>query len=99
MIINGKSPERVNISSEEILSIIQLVSVIQEKDGIMRDRKYKLSAPQGVRSRTRDHSIMFKVHNCVLATRLVSGILKTFQWIGREGEWKVRNLLEFRLVK
>ena len=81
MIMNGKSPEPVNLGSEEIVSINQLVSMTEEIAGIKIDRKYNLNAPQGVRGRTSDNAMMREIYEWEPRTPLISGLAKTYQWI------------------
>jgi nucleoside-diphosphate-sugar epimerase len=81
MIMNGKSPEPVNLGSEEMVSINQLVSVTEEIAGIKLNRKYDLNAPQGVRGRTSDNAMMREVYDWEPTTSLASGLAKTYQWI------------------
>jgi nucleoside-diphosphate-sugar epimerase len=81
MIMNGKSSEPVNLGSEEMVSINQLVSVTEEIAGIKLNRKYDLNAPQGVRGRTSDNAMMREVYDWEPTTSLASGLAKTYQWI------------------
>ena len=81
MIMNGRSSEPVNLGSEEMVSINQLVSATEEIAGIKLNRKYDLSAPQGVRGRTSDNEMMREVYDWEPTTPLASGLAKTYQWI------------------
>ena len=81
MIMNGRSSEPVNLGSEEMVSINQLVSATEEIAGIKLNRKYDLSAPQGVRGRTSDNEMMREVYDWEPTTSLASGLAKTYQWI------------------
>ena len=81
MIMNDKSSEPVNLGSEEMVSINQLVSITEEIAGIKVDRKYNLNAPQGVRGRTSDNAMMREVYDWEPTIPLASGLAKTYQWI------------------
>ena len=81
MIMNGTSPEPVNLGSEEMVSINQLVSITEEIAGIKIGRKYNLEAPQGVRGRTSDNTMMRDIYNWEPTTSLLSGLTKTYEWI------------------
>ena len=48
--------EPINIGSDELVSINQLVSIIEEIAGVKLKRKYKLDAPKGVRGRNSDNA-------------------------------------------
>jgi GDP-D-mannose 3',5'-epimerase len=84
MIMNGKSSEPVNLGSEEMVSINQLVSITEEIAGIKVDRRYNLSAPQGVRGRTSDNTMMREIYDWEPTTSLLSGLTKTFEWVYNE---------------
>ena len=81
MIMNGKSPEPVNLGSEEMVSINQLVSITEEITGIKVGRRYNLNAPQGVRGRTSDNAMMREIYDWEPRTPLITGLAKTYQWI------------------
>ena len=81
MIMNNESSEPVNLGSEEMVSINQLVSITEEIAEIKVNRRYNLNAPQGVRGRTSDNTMMRQIHNWEPSTSLLSGLSKTFEWI------------------
>jgi GDP-D-mannose 3',5'-epimerase len=81
MIMNGKSSEPVNLGSEEMVTINQLVSMTEEIAGIKVDRRYNLNAPQGVRGRTSDNTMMREIYNWEPTTSLLSGLTKTYEWV------------------
>jgi GDP-D-mannose 3',5'-epimerase len=81
MIMNGKSSEPVNLGSEEMVSINELVSITEEIAGIKIERKYNLDAPQGVRGRNSDNTMMREIYNWEPTTSLLSGLAKTYEWI------------------
>jgi nucleoside-diphosphate-sugar epimerase len=76
--------EPLNIGSDELVSINQTVDVVESIAGVNLDRHYDLSAPQGVRGRNSDNSLILeKLHwapNCSLA----DGLAKTFTWIDEQ---------------
>ena len=84
MIMNGKSSEPVNLGSEEMVSINQLVSITEKIAGIKVDRRYNLSAPQGVRGRTSDNTMMREIYNWEPTMSLLSGLTKTYEWVYNE---------------
>ena len=81
LIMNGTSSEPVNLGSEEMVSINQLVSITEEIAGIKIERKYNLDAPQGVRGRTSDNTMMRELYNWEPTKSLLSGLAKTYEWI------------------
>src|SRR4051794_20641518 len=51
MILAGESAEPVNLGSSELVSINQLVDIVEDIAGVKLKRKYNLDAPRGVRGR------------------------------------------------
>lgn len=81
MIMNSQNTEPVNLGSEEMVTINQLVSLTEEIAGVALERKYNLSAPQGVRGRTSDNSMMRNIYNWEPTTSLLTGMTATYRWI------------------
>ena len=81
MIMNDKNSEPVNLGSEEMVSINQLVSITEEIAGVKVNRRYNLNAPQGVRGRTSDNTMMRELYNWEPTTSLLSGLSKTYEWV------------------
>jgi nucleoside-diphosphate-sugar epimerase len=81
MIMNNKSSDPVNLGSEEMVSINQLVSITEDIAGIKVERRYNLNAPQGVRGRTSDNTMMREIYNWEPTTSLLSGLTRTYEWI------------------
>jgi GDP-D-mannose 3',5'-epimerase len=71
----------LNIGSAEIVTINQLVSIIEEIAGIKLKRKYDLSAPQGVRGRASDNTLFRSLFGWEPSTPLKEGIESTYKWI------------------
>ena len=82
--MNDKSSEPVNLGSEEMVSINQLVSITEDIARIKVDRRYNLNAPQGVRGRTSDNTMMREIYNWEPTTSLLSGLTKTYEWVYNE---------------
>src|SRR5436309_8342032 len=55
LITLGDSPEPVNLGSSELVSINQLVDVVESIAGVTLERRYDLGAPKGVRGRNSDN--------------------------------------------
>lgn len=81
MIMKGQSSEPVNLGSEEMVTINQLVSLTESIAGITVERRYNLSAPQGVRGRTSDNTMMRDVYGWEPTTALLTGMTATYRWI------------------
>jgi nucleoside-diphosphate-sugar epimerase len=81
MITEGPYYDPVNLGSSELVSINQMVDIIEEIAGITVERRYKLDAPQGVRGRNSDNTIMRQRYGWEPSTPLREGLEKTYRWI------------------
>jgi nucleoside-diphosphate-sugar epimerase len=84
MIMNGDYVEPLNLGSSELVSINQLVDVVEAIAGIQLERSYNLSAPKGVNGRNSDNTLIREVYGWEPSTRLRDGMAKTFEWIRSE---------------
>jgi len=84
MIMDGESPEPVNLGSSELVSINQLVSIVEDIAGVRLERKHDLSAPQGVRGRNSDNTQMLDTYGWEPSVSLREGLEKTYAWINDE---------------
>ena len=81
MILNSDFAEPINLGSSELVSINQLVDIVEEIAGIKLKRNYNLSAPKGVNGRNSDNSLMQKEFGWEPSTRLRDGMERTYSWI------------------
>lgn len=81
MLAESSVIEPINIGSNELVSINQLVDIIEDIAGVKLKRMYNLNAPKGVNGRNSDNSMIKKLLNWEPDTRLRSGIEKTYRWI------------------
>jgi len=81
MILAGESPEPVNLGSDELVSINQLYSIVEEIAGIKCTRNYQLDAPQGVRGRNSDNTQILETYSWAPSTPLADGMAKTYAWV------------------
>jgi GDP-D-mannose 3',5'-epimerase len=73
--------EPLNLGSSELVSINQLVDIVSDIAGITVERNHDLSAPQGVRGRNSDNTLIQKVHGWEPSITLRDGLEKTYAWI------------------
>lgn len=78
---NGDCLEPLNLGSAEMVSINQLVSLVEEIAGVKLQRHYQLDAPKGVNGRSSDNTRIQEVFGWEPATRLREGMEKTYAWI------------------
>jgi GDP-D-mannose 3',5'-epimerase len=80
-IAHGESGEPVNLGSSELVSINQMVDILEDIAGITVKRNYKLDAPLGVRGRNSDNALIQEIYGWEPSTRLADGLAKTYRWI------------------
>lgn len=73
--------EPLNLGSSELVSINQLVSMVEEIAGIKLERRYDLSAPKGVRGRNSDNTKIQSLLGWQPSISLRSGMEKTYAWV------------------
>ena len=73
--------EPINLGSAEMVSINQLVDIVEDIAGIKLVRRYKLDAPKGVRGRSSDNSQIKKLLGWEPSVTLCEGLEKTYAWI------------------
>ena len=73
--------EPINLGSAEMVSINQLVDLVENIAGIKLSRNYKLDAPKGVRGRSSDNTLIRKLLNWEPSITLRDGLEKTYAWI------------------
>jgi GDP-D-mannose 3',5'-epimerase len=73
--------EPLNIGSSELVTINQLVAIVEEIAGVSLDRRYKLDAPQGVRGRNSDNTKALHQLGWEPSIKLADGMAKTYEWI------------------
>jgi nucleoside-diphosphate-sugar epimerase len=74
----------INLGSKELVSINQLVSMIEEIGGVKLARTYKLDAPKGVAGRNSDNTFINQVLGWEPDITLHDGLTKTYTWIAQQ---------------
>ena len=77
----GESGEPVNLGSSELVTINQLVDIVEGIAGVELERRYKLDAPQGVRGRNSDNAMIREIYGWEPQIPLRDGLAKTYEWI------------------
>lgn len=73
--------EPINLGSSELVSINELVDVVEEIAGVQLKRRYNLDAPKGVRGRNSDNALIRERLGWEPSTPLVVGLERTYAWI------------------
>jgi GDP-D-mannose 3', 5'-epimerase len=83
-IMSSDIVEPLNLGSSELVSINQLVDIVEDIAGVKLKRNYNLSAPKGVNGRNSDNTRIKQLMGWEPSTRLRDGLEKTYAWIHGE---------------
>jgi nucleoside-diphosphate-sugar epimerase len=81
LVANGDVREPVNIGSAELVTINQLVDIVESIAGVSLQREYKLDAPLGVRGRKSDNTFVRACFGWEPTVPLATGMEATYRWI------------------
>jgi GDP-D-mannose 3', 5'-epimerase len=81
MITASDIVEPINLGSAEMVTINQLVDIVEEIAEIRLKRNYILDAPKGVRGRSSDNTLIKNLLSWEPSTPLRIGMQKTYAWI------------------
>ncbi len=73
--------EPINLGSSEMVSINELVDIVEDIAGNKLERKYDLDAPKGVRGRNSENTLIKQYLNWEPSIPLRKGMKKTYDWI------------------
>jgi nucleoside-diphosphate-sugar epimerase len=77
-------PGAINIGSEEMVTINQLVELAARISGKSVLKRHKLNAPTGVRGRNSDNRLIRKVLGWDYEVGLEQGVGLTYDWIASQ---------------
>jgi nucleoside-diphosphate-sugar epimerase len=80
----SKVREPINIGSDELVTINQLIDIVEDIAGVKLKRRYNLGAPKGVRGRCSDNTEIKKALDWAPSIRLHDGMTKTYEWINAQ---------------
>jgi GDP-D-mannose 3', 5'-epimerase len=83
-IMRSEILEPINLGSSELVSINQLVDIVEDIAGVKLKRSYNLKAPKGVNGRNSDNTLIKKRLGWEPSTRLRNGLAVTYKWIHEE---------------
>ena len=84
MIAESDIREPINLGSNELVTINQLVDIVEEIAGVKLKRNYNLDAPKGVNGRNSDNTLIREKLNWEPSIKLRDGLAKTYAWIENE---------------
>ncbi len=74
----------INLGSSELISVNDLVSMVEAIGGVNLKRSYDLNAPKGVAGRNSDNTFIASVLDWEPKTPLRTGMEKTYAWIEQQ---------------
>jgi nucleoside-diphosphate-sugar epimerase len=80
-ILESDIREPINLGSSELVTINQLVDIVEEIAGIRLKRIYNLDAPKGVNGRNSDNTKILRHLNWEPSIPLKEGMARTYDWI------------------
>lgn len=80
-ITHSQIEEPINLGSSELVTVNQLVDIVEEIAGIKLDRTYNLEAPKGVMGRNSDNTKIRQYLDWEPSVRLKDGLERTYAWI------------------
>jgi GDP-D-mannose 3', 5'-epimerase len=81
LIMDGEEAEPLNLGSSELVSINELVEIVEDIAGVKLARRYDTSAPQGVRGRNSDNTLIRERLGWEPSTPLREGLEATYRWV------------------
>jgi GDP-D-mannose 3', 5'-epimerase len=84
MFMESEIHEPLNLGSSELVTINQLVDIVEEIAGVKLKRKYKLDAPKGVNGRNSDNTKIQQYLGWEPSIKLKDGMAKTYEWIASQ---------------
>jgi GDP-D-mannose 3', 5'-epimerase len=83
-ILESDIREPINLGSSELVTINQLVDIVEDIAGVKLHRRYNLGAPKGVNGRNSDNTRIQEYLGWEPSIRLRDGMEKTYEWIEQE---------------
>jgi len=83
-LMNSEFMGPVNIGSEEMVTINQLVAYVAEVAQKQVQIRYRLDAPQGVRGRNSDNRLIRASLNWDYRLPLKEGLARTYEWVSKQ---------------
>jgi nucleoside-diphosphate-sugar epimerase len=80
-IVRSDIAEPVNLGSSELVTINQLVDIVESIADVTLERHYDLTAPQGVRGRNSDNGLLQARLGWEPSISLRTGLEQTYNWI------------------
>jgi nucleoside-diphosphate-sugar epimerase len=91
LLMESDVAEPLNIGSDQLVTINELVDIVERMAGVRLKRSYNLDAPKGVRGRNSDNSLITERLGWAPSIRLEHGMQQTYAWIYDQMTAQVRR--------
>jgi GDP-L-fucose synthase len=81
LLMQSDFSDPVNIGSSQLVTVNDLVELVEDIAGTRLERRYVPEAPQGVRGRNSDNTLVRKVLDWEPSTSLEAGMRATYEWV------------------
>ena len=71
----------LNVGSDKLVTINELVDIVEQIAGVTLKREYNLDAPQGVRGRNSDNTLIAQRLGWAPSVSLEDGLAATYAWV------------------
>jgi nucleoside-diphosphate-sugar epimerase len=95
-LVDSDVTEPINLGSSQMVTINGLVDIVEQIAGVKLERHYDLTAPQGVRGRNSDNTMILDRLGWEPSTSLEDGMERTYRWIYERMASGVRDAAALR---
>lgn len=88
MVMQSDVTDAINLGSSELVTINQMVDIVEDIAGIKLQRRYDKTAPQGVRGRNSDNTMIRKRFGWEPSISLRQGLERTYAWINDQEQFQ-----------
>jgi GDP-D-mannose 3',5'-epimerase len=81
LVMASNAVDPINVGSSELVTINQLVDLVERIAGVKLRRRYDFNAPKGVRGRSSDNTMIRELFGWEPSIRLEDGLERTYRWI------------------
>jgi GDP-D-mannose 3',5'-epimerase len=81
LIMSSDVAEPINLGSSQLVTINELVDIVEGIAGVSLKRVHTLDAPQGVRGRNSDNTMICQLLGWEPSVKLEDGLEETYRWI------------------
>jgi len=81
LIMHGGYSDPVNLGRSDLVTVNQLVDIVEDIAGVRLKRRYDLDSPQGVRGRNSDNTLIRSLFDWEPQITLREGLVETYAWI------------------